>query len=101
MAGRNLPARVALLRERFSAEELARVYGLRRTWLGGAIHAGREQPMNRKSISREPWEGSRTLPRRIRWAKPSSVNAMTLAITMALSAGCGSDLGGVFVMPTH
>ena len=75
MAGRNLPAGVALLRKRFSAEELARVYRLRRTWLGGAIHAGREQPMNR--------------------------GALTLAITMALTAGCGSDLRGVFVMPTQ
>jgi hypothetical protein len=75
MAGRNLPARVALLRKRFSAEELARVYGLRRTGLGGAIHAGREQPM-----------------------RPG---AIALAATMALAAGCGADLGGVFVMPTY
>jgi len=57
--------------------------------------------MNRQAINREPWDGSRTLPRRRRWAQPSSVHAVALAITMALGAGCGSDLGGVFVMPTH
>ena len=29
------------------------------------------------------------------------LSRMTLAITMALTAGCGSDLRGVFVMPTY
>jgi hypothetical protein len=32
--------------------------------------------------------------------RSSSVQSVTLAITMALATGCGSDLGGVFVMPT-
>ena len=29
------------------------------------------------------------------------LSRLTLAITMALTAGCGSDLRGVFVMPTY
>lgn len=29
------------------------------------------------------------------------LSRLTLAITMALTAGCGSDLSGVFVMPTY
>jgi len=28
-------------------------------------------------------------------------HALALATAMAMAAGCGSDLGGVFVMPTH
>jgi len=75
MAGGNVSATIGLLGKRFSAEELARVHGLRRTWMGGAIHDGREQPMKR--------------------------GGMTLAVTMALAAGCGSDLGDVFVMPVN
>jgi hypothetical protein len=30
----------------------------------------------RASLSQDPWEGSLDLPRRLRWAKPSSVNAI-------------------------
>src|SRR4051812_34793399 len=63
-----------LRRRRFSAEEPARGYPLRPTWMGRAIHAGREPPMKRGLM-------------------------LALAVTTALAAGCGSDLGGVFVMP--
>jgi hypothetical protein len=37
-------------------------------------------------INRDPWEGSRTLPRRLRWAKPSSVHALLLLLALAASA---------------
>jgi hypothetical protein len=42
--------------------------------MGGVIHAGREHPMKRRLM-------------------------LPLAVAMTLAAGCGSDLGGVFVMP--
>jgi len=50
-----------------------------------------------RSIRREPSQGSRTLPPRLRTA----VQALTLTLAITLTAGCGSDVGGVFVMPTH
>ncbi len=57
-----------------------------------------EMPRRRRDgLTREPSEVSRTLPRRPRWAKPSSVHAILTALsTLALAgagAGCQADLG--------
>ncbi|HLK89536.1 MAG TPA: efflux RND transporter periplasmic adaptor subunit [Polyangia bacterium] len=40
---------------------------------------------------REPWEGSRTLPRRFRWVEPSFVHALALATLAAAGCGKGQD----------
>jgi hypothetical protein len=45
--------------------------------MGGAIRDGREQAMKRPELT------------------------VALAVMMAVAAGCGSDVGKVFVMPTH
>ena len=42
------------------------------------------------SSIREPWEGSRALPRRLRSAKPSSINAIGFLIVLGL-AGCAHN----------
>jgi chemotaxis protein MotB len=50
--------------------------------------------MSRSPLSsREPWEGSRPLPRRTSLGKPSLVHAAVLATTLATAgaAGCGID----------
>ena len=47
----------------------------RRLLGGGPRRTRRPRAQTRRAIRQEPWEGSLNLPRRLRWAKPSSVNA--------------------------
>ncbi|HSS39174.1 MAG TPA: serine/threonine-protein kinase, partial [Polyangia bacterium] len=54
------------------------------------VRRGRVAVGSMITIRQEPWEGSLNLPRRSRWAKPSSVNAMgvvAIAVVIALFAG--------------
>ncbi len=53
------------------------------------------------AIRRAPWEGSRTLPRRLRWAKPSSVNALTLLLALAAGVAQARDADPIAVGRYH